>query len=43
MSQAMLLPAAALALGFLASLLFQMPRHLGGQAAPAVVAAPQQD
>lgn len=39
MAEATLLPAAVLALGFLACLLFEMPRHLSGTAA-AVPAAP---
>jgi hypothetical protein len=39
MSQATLLPAAILALGCVASLLFEMPKHLNGPAATAVPAA----
>ena len=41
MSQAMLLPAVVLALGCVAALFFQMPRHLGAQPAPVVPAAQQ--
>ena len=39
MSQAMLFPAVVLALGCVAALLFQMPRHLGAQPAPVAPAA----
>ncbi len=39
MSQAMLFPAVVLALGCLAALFFQMPRHLGAQPAPVAPAA----
>jgi EmrB/QacA subfamily drug resistance transporter len=40
MSEAMLLPAIVLALGFVAVLLFESPRHLGGGPPAAVPAAP---
>ncbi len=43
MSQAMIFPAVVLAIGMLAALLFQMPRHLGAQPAPVAPAAAQQD
>ncbi|HET9422537.1 MAG TPA: DHA2 family efflux MFS transporter permease subunit [Nocardioides sp.] len=39
MSEAMIFPAVVLAIGMLAALLFQMPKHLGAQPAPVAPAA----